>query len=50
MMDINQNYSMLLGRPWIHAAGAVPSTLHRQVKFIKDNKLITVQAEAGIKR
>ncbi|XP_050920042.1 uncharacterized protein LOC127137643 [Lathyrus oleraceus] len=28
VMDINPAYSCLLGRPWIHAAGAVASTLH----------------------
>jgi hypothetical protein len=29
VMDINPAYSCLLGRPWIHAAGAVTSTLHQ---------------------
>ena len=28
VMDILPSYSCLLGRPWIHIAGAVPSTLH----------------------
>ncbi|XP_019421334.1 PREDICTED: uncharacterized protein LOC109331334 [Lupinus angustifolius] len=28
IMHINPSYSCLLGRPWIHASGAVPSTLH----------------------
>ena len=26
-------YIAILGRPWIHAMGAVPSTLHVKVKF-----------------
>ena len=26
--DINPAYSYLLGRPWIHSMGVVPSTLH----------------------
>ena len=26
-------YTTILGRPWIHAMGAVPSTLHMKVKF-----------------
>ena len=26
-------YTMILGRPWIHAMGAIPSTLHMKVKF-----------------
>jgi len=28
VMDITPAYTCLLGRPWIHCAGAVPSTLH----------------------
>ena len=26
-------YTAILGRPWIHAMGAIPSTLHVKVKF-----------------
>ena len=26
-------YTTILGRPWIHAIGAVPSSLHMKVKF-----------------
>ncbi|XP_070055819.1 uncharacterized protein [Nicotiana tomentosiformis] len=28
MLDISATYNLLLGRPWIHAAGAITSTLH----------------------
>ncbi|XP_040940175.1 uncharacterized protein [Gossypium hirsutum] len=28
VMDIKPSYIFLLGRPWIHSAGAVPSSLH----------------------
>ncbi|XP_070046147.1 uncharacterized protein [Nicotiana tomentosiformis] len=28
VLDISATYNLLLGRPWIHAAGAVASTLH----------------------
>ena len=28
VMDINLSYNCLLGRPWIHMVGAVPSALH----------------------
>ncbi|XP_050875287.1 uncharacterized protein LOC127078916 [Lathyrus oleraceus] len=31
IMDINLAYSFLLGRPWIHAAKAVTSTLHQKM-------------------
>lgn len=31
VLDIPTTYNMLLGCPWIHAAGAVPSTLHQKI-------------------
>ena len=33
VMDIHPSYSCLLGRPWIHNAGAVTSTLHQMLKY-----------------
>ena len=44
-MDINPSYNCLLGRPWIHMAGAVPSTLYQKVKFMVEKSLITVVIE-----
>jgi len=48
VMDIAPSYNCLLGRPWIHSAGAVPSSLHQKVKFIMDDRLITVAGEEDI--
>ena len=45
VMDIPTAFSFLLGRPWIHSAGAVPSNLHQSVKFVAQGKLITVLGE-----
>ncbi|RDX60418.1 hypothetical protein CR513_61438, partial [Mucuna pruriens] len=45
VMDIHPAYSCLLGRPWIHAAGAVPSSLHQQVKFISNHQIISIMGE-----
>jgi len=45
VMDISPAYSCLLGRPWIHTAGVVPSTLHQKLKFIINDKLIIVSGE-----
>ncbi|XP_023922707.2 uncharacterized protein LOC112034148 [Quercus suber] len=36
-------YTAILGRPWIHAMGAVPSTLHMKVKFHTDYGVTVVQ-------
>lgn len=45
VLKIDSGYNLLLGRPWIHMAGAVPSTLHQQLKYIINNSLVTVNAE-----
>ena len=48
VMDIHPSYSMLLGRPWIHAAGAVASSLHQCLKYIINEMLVTVKAEETV--
>ncbi|XP_022764236.1 uncharacterized protein LOC111309440 [Durio zibethinus] len=45
VMDISPSYSCLLGRPWIHMAGAVPSTLHQKIKFNVKGQLVVVVGE-----
>ena len=45
VMDICPSYSCLLGRPWIHKAGAVTSTLHQKLKYPVRGKIVTVQGE-----
>ncbi|PKI56402.1 hypothetical protein CRG98_023205, partial [Punica granatum] len=45
VLDIPNAFSLLLGRPWIHSAGAAPSSLHRKLKFTDEEKLITVKGE-----
>ncbi|KAI5429249.1 hypothetical protein KIW84_034027 [Lathyrus oleraceus] len=48
VMDIHPAYSCLLGRPWIHEAGAVMSTLHQKLKFVKNGKLVIVGGEKDL--
>ncbi|XP_039012179.1 uncharacterized protein LOC120141335, partial [Hibiscus syriacus] len=48
VMDIMPTYNCLLGRPWIHQAGAVPSTLHQRLKFVIDGRLVCIHAEEDI--
>ena len=36
ILRIHVSFNLLLGHPWIHGAGAVPSSLHLKVKFIHD--------------
>lgn len=48
VMDVHPGYGCLLGRPWIHAKGAVTSTLHRKLKFITNDKMIVIGGEKDI--
>jgi hypothetical protein len=48
VMDIQPAYSCLLGRPWIHAAGVVTSTLHQKLKYIWEGQVVTVCGEEDI--
>ena len=45
VIDLLPSYNCLLGRPWIHIVGAVPSTLHQKIKFVTEGQLISIAAE-----
>jgi len=36
-------YTAILGRPWIHAMGAIPFTLHVKVKFRTEHGIVIVK-------
>ena len=48
VMNIFPAYSCLLGHPWIHSNGVVPSTLLQKLKFIVNDKLIIVSGEEDL--
>nr|CAN75227.1 hypothetical protein VITISV_043867 [Vitis vinifera] len=48
VLRIPTSFNLLLGRPWIHVAGAIPSSLHQKVKFIHDGQVITVHSTRDI--
>ncbi|KAL6318153.1 hypothetical protein AAG906_035658 [Vitis piasezkii] len=48
VLRIPTSFNLLLGRPWIHVAGAIPSSLHQKVKFIHDGQVITVRSTRDI--
>lgn len=48
VVDIPAIFNLLLGWPWIHTAGAIPSSLHWKVKFILGNKLISAVVEEDL--
>ncbi|KAJ9687255.1 hypothetical protein PVL29_015932 [Vitis rotundifolia] len=44
VLRIPTSFNLLLGRPWIHRAGVIPSSLHQKVKFIHDGQVVVVQS------
>lgn len=45
VLDIETSFNLLLGRPWIHNMGAVPSMLHQRIKFRMGNNIVTVKGD-----
>ncbi|XP_070026150.1 uncharacterized protein [Nicotiana sylvestris] len=45
VVDMVTSYNFLLGRPWIHTARPVSSTLHQMLKFEHDGQEIIVHRE-----
>ena len=41
-MRIPTSFNLLLGQPWIHRVGAIPSSLYQKVKFIHDGQVIKI--------
>ena len=48
VLRIRSSFNLLLGRPWIHEAGVIPSSLHQKVKFIHEGRIITIQSEKDV--
>ena len=45
VLDIPMTFVVLLGRPWFHALGGVPSTVHQKIKFPCQDEVLTISAE-----
>ena len=43
-------YTAILGRPWIHTIGAVPSTLHVKVNFRTKQGVVVVRGSQQVAR
>ncbi|XP_070021027.1 uncharacterized protein [Nicotiana sylvestris] len=48
VLDVAVSYNLLLGRPWIHTAKAVPSSLHQMVKFEWDRHELVVHGDEDL--
>ncbi|KAI5316646.1 hypothetical protein L3X38_036353 [Prunus dulcis] len=45
VIDADTSYNVLLGRPWLHTYGVVPSTLHQCFKYSMDGEVKSVSAD-----
>ncbi|RVW66310.1 hypothetical protein CK203_066206 [Vitis vinifera] len=41
VLRIQSSFNLLLGRPWIHKAGAIPSSLHQNISHSEDDLHLT---------
>ena len=48
VLRIQSSFNLLLGRPWIHEASVIPSSLHQKVKFIHEGRIITIQSDKDV--
>ena len=48
VLRIPSSFHLLLGRPWIHEASAIPSSLHQKLKFIHEGRVITIQSDREV--
>ncbi|PIN11333.1 hypothetical protein CDL12_16069 [Handroanthus impetiginosus] len=45
VIDVKTSYHLLLGRPWLHENGVIPSTFHQSLKYIRNGEILKVDAE-----
>lgn len=50
VVNLFSPYTVILGRPWIHAMGAVPSILHVKVKFPTEQGVAVVRGSYQVAR
>ena len=48
VLRIQSSFNLLLGRPGIHEAGAIPSSIHQKMKFIHEGGIITIQPDRDV--
>ena len=48
VLRIQSPFNLLLGLPWIHEVGAIPSSLHQKVKFIHEGCIIMIQSDGDV--
>ena len=50
VVDANSPYKTIVARPWLHALGAVSSTLHQKVKYLSEGQVKEVVGDQAMAR
>ncbi|XP_023923524.2 uncharacterized protein LOC112034932 [Quercus suber] len=50
VMDVYSPYTAIVARPWLHALGAVSSTLHQKVKYPSEGLVYEIRGNQSITR
>ena len=50
VVDVYSPYTAIMARPWLHALGAVPSTLHQKVKYLSGGQVKEIRGNQGMAR
>ena len=45
VIDTKTTYKLLIGRPWLHEYGVVPSTYHQCLKYFQDGQVKKIVAD-----
>ena len=48
VLKIQSSFNLLLGRPWTHEVGVIPSSLHQKVKLIHERHIIMIQPDKDV--
>ena len=48
VLRIQSSFNLLLGYPWIHEAGVIPSFLHQKLKFIHEERIIMIHFDIDV--
>ena len=48
VLKIQSSFNLLLGCPWIHEVGVIPSSLYQKLKFIHEGRITTIQYDKDV--
>ena len=50
VVDIDSPYQAILGRGWLHAMKAVPSTYHQKLKYVTERGVMEIHGDQAMAR